>query len=315
MSCRQLAASSVAIIPSYLRQLVYPVLITYLIGVQCHYHHRYHREPKRYSFYTFRTARADDGEPNGGKTFYNSPTVTSTSAPSSPPVLPSQILAGNSVTVIKHPGTCTYDRSHAACTFSLLCYLANGVPVEGCEENTPTTCCILQAKNIMSRAQGKSDTLPPTITIYRHYPAPTPTSESTSPSGTTLRPTFHTGSFHQPPPPPSPVSNSISNFYVPSGNFLSSTYTNLPSDSTTNKHSIEAKYQEYNNQKDLKPTYETNQFNGNKLDNDNFNNAIRRTRTESINSIFHEIANRKLYARNYDIEDSKWFIVFKEFVR
>lgn len=45
--------------------------------------------------------------------------------------------------VVKHPGTCTFQRSQPACTFSLLCYLAGGLPVEGCEGDTGLTCCLL----------------------------------------------------------------------------------------------------------------------------------------------------------------------------
>lgn len=37
-----------------------------------------------------------------------------------------------------------------------------------------------------------------------------------------------------------------------------------------------------------------------------YNNAIRRTRTENLNSIFQEIASRKQYSKNYDPEESKW---------
>lgn len=47
--------------------------------------------------------------------------------------------------IVRHPGTCTFQQSQAACTFSLLCYLAGGLPVEGCGTADATaTCCVLQ---------------------------------------------------------------------------------------------------------------------------------------------------------------------------
>ncbi|RWS17620.1 Plasma kallikrein-like protein, partial [Dinothrombium tinctorium] len=45
--------------------------------------------------------------------------------------------------VIRHPGTCTFQRSQSACTFSLLCHLAYGVPIEGCGGDLSVTCCML----------------------------------------------------------------------------------------------------------------------------------------------------------------------------
>lgn len=38
------------------------------------------------------------------------------------------------------------------------------------------------------------------------------------------------------------------------------------------------------------------------------NNAIRRTRPDNMKSMFQEIVNRKFYARNYNIEDSRFFL-------
>ncbi|OTF70385.1 hypothetical protein BLA29_013236, partial [Euroglyphus maynei] len=55
-----------------------------------------------------------------------------------------------STTVIHHPNTCSNDRSQTACTFNLLCYLANGIPVEGCEDNPSITCCYIRLKNPLS---------------------------------------------------------------------------------------------------------------------------------------------------------------------
>lgn len=46
--------------------------------------------------------------------------------------------------VVRHQGTCTFQQSQSACTFSLLCYLAGGLPIEGCGTGEATTCCVLQ---------------------------------------------------------------------------------------------------------------------------------------------------------------------------
>ena len=44
---------------------------------------------------------------------------------------------------MRHPGTCTFQRSHSACTFNLLCNFAGGVPLEGCGGDIFSTCCML----------------------------------------------------------------------------------------------------------------------------------------------------------------------------
>ena len=46
--------------------------------------------------------------------------------------------------IVRHPGTCTFQQLQDACTFSLLCYLAGGIPIEGCGTGSSTTCCVLQ---------------------------------------------------------------------------------------------------------------------------------------------------------------------------
>lgn len=61
--------------------------------------------------------------------------------------------------IVRHPGTCS-SQSQAACTFSLLCYLAGGLPIEGCEGSSSTTCCVLQhtpsIKQILDYSKLKS---------------------------------------------------------------------------------------------------------------------------------------------------------------
>lgn len=56
--------------------------------------------------------------------------------------------------VVKHPGTCTFQRSQPACTFSLLCYLAGGLPVEGCEGDSGLTCCLLYSSTPASSSSS-----------------------------------------------------------------------------------------------------------------------------------------------------------------
>ena len=62
--------------------------------------------------------------------------------------------------VIRHPGTCTFQRSQSACTFSLLCYLAGGTPVEGCGGDFSTTCCMLHNSH-ESNFPSSSPPIPP----------------------------------------------------------------------------------------------------------------------------------------------------------
>lgn len=66
---------------------------------------------------------------------------------------------------------------------------------------------------------------------------------------------------------------------------------------------------------DMLSPYESKSASLGKVDTDYYNNAIRRTRADGYKSFFQEIANRKLYARNYDVEDSKqlqYFVVFDD---
>jgi hypothetical protein len=63
--------------------------------------------------------------------------------------------------IIRHPGTCTFQRSQPACTFSLLCYLAGGVPVEGCGGDLGTTCCML---NNSPQMHFPLNSMPPPVT-------------------------------------------------------------------------------------------------------------------------------------------------------
>lgn len=53
------------------------------------------------------------------------------------------LKSGNYPPIVRHPGTCTFQRSQPACTFSLLCYLAGGTPIEACDGDISVTCCIL----------------------------------------------------------------------------------------------------------------------------------------------------------------------------
>ena len=48
----------------------------------------------------------------------------------------------NYASLVRHPGTCTFQRSQQACTFNLLCYVAGGVALEGCGSDISFTCCM-----------------------------------------------------------------------------------------------------------------------------------------------------------------------------
>lgn len=82
---------------------------------------------------------------------------------SSPPQLSS--LPSSDQPIIRHPGTCTYQKSQPACTFSLLCYLAGGVPIEGCEADLGMTCCVLYG----AAASNPSSSLLRSSDIFGNY--------------------------------------------------------------------------------------------------------------------------------------------------
>lgn len=302
----------------------------------------------RYSFYTFRTARSDDSPPSPvdsysdsyGRGYRSSPQSSSyfsgssgsntgsgnvrfplsnsvptlsqvsqvktlSSAPSTGQFLSS---TANPV-VIRHPNSCSYDRSHAACTFSLLCYLANGVPVEGCEDNSSMTCCYLNAKGISGAllsgtASESVPSRPSTSTIYRHvYPASG--SESTGDGSLNS-----VSSYRSPVSTYHPAPNSISKYYNPNNDYrtVQSTYQASDIVAPSAKASLEpSSYVDsnYKIKEGLLAPYESKKPSVSKVDSDYYNNAIRRTRTDGYKSFFQEIANRKLYARNYDVEDSR----------
>ena len=70
---------------------------------------------------------------------------------------PSPSSSSNTPNIVRHPGTCTFQRSQPACTFSLLCYLAGGLPVEACEGNVGLTCCVLSSSSghsVLDAASG-----------------------------------------------------------------------------------------------------------------------------------------------------------------
>lgn len=78
--------------------------------------------------------------------------------------------------VIRHPGTCTFQRSQSACTFSLLCYLAGGTPVEGCGGDFSTTCCMLHSSHY------SPPPFPPSPSPPMSSPSPPPFHSNPSPT-------------------------------------------------------------------------------------------------------------------------------------
>lgn len=76
--------------------------------------------------------------------------------------------------IVRHPGTCTFQRSQPACTFSLLCYLAGGIPIEGCGGDITVTCCMLyngHPTNSMN-LQPPGPPLPPPPQLLPQLPHP-----------------------------------------------------------------------------------------------------------------------------------------------
>ncbi|RWS30337.1 serine protease 27-like protein, partial [Leptotrombidium deliense] len=115
--------------------------------------------------------------------------------------------------VIRHPGTCTFQRSQSACTFSLLCHLAYGVPIEGCVSceaiscggDLSVTCCMLYNNHPYNQnAQLGSPS----------YPAHPPLHPF---SGAAKSPSFQIPFAQQPPPP---VSSSVYSYGGPSAQSL-----------------------------------------------------------------------------------------------
>lgn len=334
-----------------------------LLLIQGHY--SLHRDipSSRYSYYTFRTARSDDGavaalspdssysdsysrgyrsspqstyfssnnnNGNTGSTGGTSNSVRFPSISSNSAATLSVVSQGNghqqqqyisssttNPVVIRHPNSCSYDRSHAACTFSLLCYLANGVPVEGCEDNSSMTCCYLNSKGInaalVSGGEAVTASRPSTGTIYRHvYPASETTSSGGGGGGSALS---SVTSYRSPVNTYHSAPNSISNYYNPSNSYRTvQTYQTSDTAPPSAKMTLEsnsyvdksnAHGNNYKIKEDLLAPYESKSLSMSKVDTDYYNNAIRRTRADGYKSFFQEIANRKLYARNYDVEDSK----------
>lgn len=79
--------------------------------------------------------RTPSYSPSYGPSYHSDPSPDAAVSPASVP------------SIVRHPGTCTFQRSQPACTFSLLCYLAGGLPVEGCENNIGLTCCMLNSQS------------------------------------------------------------------------------------------------------------------------------------------------------------------------
>ncbi|KAH9388840.1 DNA topoisomerase 2-beta [Tyrophagus putrescentiae] len=281
----------------------------------------------RYSFYTFRTARSDDSPPSPvdsysdsyGRGYRSSPQSSSyfsgssgsntgsgnvrfplsNSAPtlsqvsqvktlSSAPSTGQFLSSTANPVVIRHPNSCSYDRSHAACTFSLLCYLANGVPVEGCEDNSSMTCCYLNAKGISGAllsgtASESVPSRPSTSTIYRHvYPASG--SESTGDGSLNS-----VSSYRSPVSTYHPAPNSISKYYNPNNDYrtVQSTYQTSDIVAPSAKASLEpSSYVDsnYKIKEGLLAPYESKSPSVSKVDSDYYNNAIRRTRTDGYKS-------------------------------
>ena len=224
--------------------------------------------------------------------------------------------------VIRHPSSCSLDRSHAACTFSLLCFLANGVPVEGCEDNSSATCCYLktpgttlttlagsQSSNVDSNTFRSSTT---TSTI------PSSLSSESPNQSLSYRPSIINFGNNNGNGQPSSSTSISSNYYQPSAQtFRTIQYQTSESISPENQitslsEPSSSSYLDtiYNTKPELihsplNVPYE------NKYENDYYINAIRRTRADNVKSIFQEIANRKNYARNYDVEDSMCSLEWK----
>lgn len=268
------------------------------------------RDSSRYSLYTFRTARSDEGDNYDSysrnrspvsQPYYTSSTVRFPATNGAPPAMSPKASAvsyapSSTPLVIRHPSSCSYDRSHAACTFSLLCYLANGVPVEGCEDNSSMTCCYLNPKGVnAATASNKGESR--ASSMYRQYPAAS--SESTLAPGSSVSTFRAPASYHS-------ASNSVSNYYNPSNSYRTVPYPSTEAAPSNTQVNVESSgYLDYKQKADLLAPYESKSQGVGKQDSDYYSNAIRRTRTDTYKSFFQEIANRKLYARNYDVEDSK----------
>lgn len=123
--------------------------------------------------------------------------------------------------VVRHPGTCTFQRSQPACTFSLLCYLAGGVPIEGCGGDISVTCCMLYNPSSQNFASDYSNTnlpIPPGIELpNNHLTSPRLPSSPSSPTSSS------------PTSPPSSSSLTSSRDHALQTAFHSPSQSHLPS--------------------------------------------------------------------------------------
>lgn len=108
--------------------------------------------------------------------------------------------------MVRHPGTCTFQRSQPACTFSLLCYLAGGVPIEGCGGDVAMTCCMLYNGQHSLLGSGLQQHGPPQHHPHHpHLPPPPPGHLQPAP----YPPHHHYPPSQLPPPPPQQLTQQL----------------------------------------------------------------------------------------------------------
>lgn len=217
-------------------------------------------------------------------TFVQSPSVPVFSARSS---FPTTI----SPSVIKHPGTCSHDRSQAACSFNIICHLANGVSVEKCENNSSMTCCYLHSNQLASKYSWQPNYS--TNSMNTRFDSSKPIDSFPFHKSIPAQPLNY-----QPSPALSESTSSLSSFKYPSSKYFQYSPKSLEP-SFANSYRLKT---DSIAQYETKPISDISRF-----ELDQTNDAVRSTRPQFDKTFFQEIASRKLYARHYQTEDSKWF--------